>query len=120
MDIDKAVDALGRDIGMEGLALDTSGCLTFNVGEDRSLFLERKGDRLAVCLAAACRSDLSGSLAKGFALCHHSHDPGVNMRIGLFKKDIIVCISRLDPHQIRAGMLKGAVVYLMETMEDIL
>lgn len=123
MHIAKAVEALGREMGMEGLALDANGCLTLNVGEEASLFVERQQDVLSVCLARSFGPRVADALEKGLALCHSSQNPGpktgYNLRVGLFRDDIVVCISRLEKQHITAGMLSGAVPFLKETMDRL-
>lgn len=120
MHIVNAVKELGRQMGIDKLALDDNGCLTLNVGEDGSLFLERREDALAVSFARSCRTDVAQALKKGLELCHLKNNPGYNLRVALFREDIIVCISRLEKHHINAGMLNDTVPYLFEAMKKIL
>lgn len=120
MHIVNAVDAFGRQMGINGLSLDEKGCLTLNIGEDGSLFLERKEDTLVVSFAKKAGPRVSEALKRGFELCHFKNEPRYNLRVGLFREDIIVCISKLEKHHVNAGMLNEAVPYLFEVMEKIL
>lgn len=118
MHITNAVDALGKQMGIE-LRLNDDGVCTLNIGDQDSLFLERKEDVLAASLARKIKGDVIPTLEKGFELCHPRNEPRLGLRIGLFREDTVVVICRLEKHHINAGMTEQVLPYLMEVMNKI-
>ncbi|WP_028588035.1 CesT family type III secretion system chaperone [Desulfocurvus vexinensis] len=117
MHIRKAVDDLGRQLGLDGLELDANGLCTLNVGEGGSLFLERHGEALLVSLARRVAGHVPEALARGLALCHESAQPRHGLRVGLLRDNVLVACARLERHHLAAGHLAQTVPYLFETLD---
>jgi type III secretion system chaperone SycN len=117
MHIRKAVDDLGRQLGLGGLDLDANGLCTLNVGDRGSLFLERHDDALLVSMARRVAGHVPEALTRGLALCHESAQPRHGLRVGLLRDDVLVVCARLEKHQIGAGHLTQVVPYLLETLD---
>jgi len=119
MHIRKAVDDLGRQMGLGALELDANGLATLNVGQRDALFLERRGDALVVSFARRSEAHMPDVLARGLALCHPDAQPRFGLRVGLVRGTVAVALTRLERHHLTAGQLEHAVPYLFETLDKM-
>lgn len=118
MQVTNAVEAMGKQMGVE-IRLDPDGVCALNVGEDGSLFLEQRENRLGVSLARKIAGDPMPALTRGLELCHPRNSPMAGLRVGLFREDTVVALCCLGPHHIRAGMHEQVLPYLFNLMEKI-
>ncbi|MDY0220899.1 MAG: hypothetical protein RBR67_07165 [Desulfobacterium sp.] len=118
MHIVKAVADIGEQMGMD-LKLNPDGICTLNLGETDSLFLERRGDVLAISLARRVDKDLISCLERGLELCHLKNEPRHGLRISLFRDNALVATSKLERYHMDAGMTEQILPYLFEVMNKI-
>jgi len=118
MEITQAVEAMGQQMGI-GIRLDHAGVCTLNAGEDSSLFLERRKDKLAVSLARKTTGDVMPALMRGLELCHPKNSPMMGLRVGMFRGDTVVALCCLSSHHLRSGMHEQVIPYLFNLMDKI-
>ena len=118
MHIINAVEIMGRQVGIE-FSLNDEGVASLNMGENNSLFFERREDTMVVSLARKLSGDPMSALERGFEKCAPENDPRMGLRVALFREDTLVVISKLEKYHLNAGMADQILPYLVGVMDEI-
>jgi type III secretion system chaperone SycN len=116
--VDDAVDAFGRAMGLQHLALSEGGALRLAFERRGTLFIERSGDDLLMYLQRNHAHASSGMLTRALDLCHWRHNRQFLVRPGL-KDDALVLLIRIPARDVALDRLERTFTLLGQLHDRI-
>ncbi len=119
--LDRAVGALGEQIGMDGLALGPRGNLALQLESGRRVAIEAAGDEVLVYVSDPVPYDAAQRLLQACKRAHHSRLEGYPVQAALREQDglpRLLAVTRLPADQAGAPALKLAVDALSRWLDD--